>query len=110
MDLYTSEASKLLLLLRRYSSTSLLEILVQRMPNSFECFWALKALDNTEMSSDGIPVEQMVEISARLIEDEDIRTIVCGSMMTDTPEKDVLYGRPYDQRRNKAGKKRRTRA
>ena len=80
------------------------------MPNSFECFWALKALDNTEMSSDGIPVEQMVEISARLIEDEDIRTIVCGSMITDTPEKDVLYGRPYDQRRNKAGKKRRTRA
>ena len=62
------------------------------MPNSFECFWALKALDNTEMSSDGIPVEQMVEISARLIEDEDIRTIVCGSMMTDTPEKDVCMG------------------
>ena len=59
------------------------------MPNNLQCFWALKALDNTEMSSDGITVEQMVEISARLIEDEDIRTIVCGSMMTDTPEKDV---------------------
>ena len=75
-----------------------------------ESFWALKALDNTEMSSAGIPTEKMIEISARLIEDEDIRTIVFGSMMKDTPEKDVLYGPPYDQRRNKAGKKRRTRA
>jgi hypothetical protein len=55
-----------------------------------ECFWALKALDNTEMSSAGIPAEQMWEISARLIEDEDIRRIVCGPMMTDRPNKDVL--------------------
>ena len=57
-----------------------------------------------------MPAEQMLEISARLIEDEDIRTIVFGSMMKDTPEKDVLYGPPYDQRRNKVGKKKRTRA
>jgi hypothetical protein len=32
----------------------------------------------------------MWEISARLIEDEDIRRIVCGPMMTDRPNKDVL--------------------
>jgi predicted transcriptional regulator len=55
-----------------------------------EYFWALKALDNTEMSSAGIPTEQMLEISARLIEDEDIRRIVFGSMMRDRPNKDVL--------------------
>jgi hypothetical protein len=54
-----------------------------------EYFWSLKALDNTEMSSAGIPAEQMLEISARLIEDEDIRTIVFGSMMTERPNKDV---------------------
>jgi predicted transcriptional regulator len=54
-----------------------------------EYFWPLKALDNTEMSSAGIPTEQMLEISARLIEDEDIRTIVFGSMMRDRPNKDV---------------------
>jgi hypothetical protein len=41
-----------------------------------ESFWGLKALDNNEMSSAGIPAEQMLEISARLIEDEDIRRIV----------------------------------
>ena len=56
------------------------------------------------------PREKILEISARLIEDEDIRRIVLQYTMRDTPEKDVMYGPPYDQRRNKAGKKRRTRA
>jgi hypothetical protein len=55
-----------------------------------EYFWPLKALDNTEMSSAGIPAGQMWEISARLIEDEDIRRIVCEPMMTNRPNKDVL--------------------
>jgi hypothetical protein len=55
-----------------------------------EYFWSLKALDNTEMSSAGIPTEQMWEISARLIDDEDIRRIVCEPIMTDRPNKDVL--------------------
>jgi hypothetical protein len=53
------------------------------------CFWTLKALDNTEMSSAGIPAEQMWEISARLIDDEDIRRIVYEPMMRDRPNKDV---------------------
>ena len=61
-------------------------------------FWALKALDNNEISSAGIPAEQMLEISARLIEDEDIRRIVFETIMIDKPKKDVLYGSPYDQR------------
>ncbi|MGI8831496.1 MAG: hypothetical protein ACR2IS_02530 [Nitrososphaeraceae archaeon] len=43
----------------------------------------------------------MLEISARLIEDEDIRTIVYGPIMIDGPKKDLLYGPPDDQRRNK---------
>jgi predicted transcriptional regulator len=38
-------------------------------------FWALKALDNDELSND-IPPEQMLEISARLIEDKDILRVV----------------------------------
>jgi predicted transcriptional regulator len=38
-------------------------------------FWALKALDNDELSND-IPPEQILEISARLIEDRDILKIV----------------------------------
>jgi predicted transcriptional regulator len=38
-------------------------------------FWALKALDNDEFSND-IPPEQILEISARLIEDKDILKIV----------------------------------
>jgi hypothetical protein len=58
------------------------------------CFWTLKALDNNEISSGGIPVEQMLEISARLIEDEDIRRILCGPMIMNRPKKDVLYGSP----------------
>jgi hypothetical protein len=69
-----------------------------------EYFWALKALDNNEISSAGIPAEQMLEISARLIEDEDIRRIVFEPMMIDKPKKDVLYGFPYDQRINKIEK------
>jgi hypothetical protein len=39
-------------------------------------FWALNALDNDEFSTGGIPAEQMLEISARLIEDKDILRIV----------------------------------
>ena len=38
-------------------------------------FWALKALDNDGFSTD-IPPEQILEISARLIEDKDILKIV----------------------------------
>jgi predicted transcriptional regulator len=38
-------------------------------------FWALKALDNDELSND-IPPEQILEISATLIEDKDILKIV----------------------------------
>jgi hypothetical protein len=64
-----------------------------------EYFWPLKALDNTEMSSAGIPTEQILEISARLIEDKDIQKIVCGTMIVDVPEKDVLYEPPHNQRR-----------
>jgi hypothetical protein len=70
-----------------------------------ESFWGLKALDNNEMSSAGIPAEQMLEISARLIEDEDIRGIVFEPIMIDKPKKDVLYGPQYDQRRNKIEKR-----
>lgn len=47
-------------------------------------FWALKVLDTNEISSGNIiPVEQMLEICARLIEDEDVRRIVCGPMIID---------------------------
>ena len=53
-------------------------------------FWALKILDTDEISSGNImPAEQMSEIYARLIEDEDIRRIVCGPMMIDRSKKDV---------------------
>ena len=38
-------------------------------------FWALKALDNDELSND-IPPEQILEISATLIEDKDVLKIV----------------------------------
>ena len=58
------------------------------------CFWTLKALDKDGISSSGIPVEQMLEISAKLIEDEDIRRIVFEPIMIDKPKKDVLYGSP----------------
>jgi hypothetical protein len=61
-------------------------------------FWALEALDNDEFSSAGIPMEQVLEISASLIEDEEIRRIICGPMMIDRPKKDVVYEPPYDQR------------
>ena len=58
-----------------------------------ECFWALKALDKNEISSAGIPAEQMLEISARLIEDEDIRMmIVSGPMDRDRLRKDGSMG------------------
>ena len=53
-------------------------------------FWALKALDTDEISSGNImPAERMLEICTRLIEDEDIQRIVCGSTMIDRPKKDV---------------------
>jgi hypothetical protein len=73
------------------------------------CFWTLKALDKDGISSSGMPAEQMLEISARLIEDEDIRRIVFEPIMIDKPKKDVLYGSPYDQRRNKIEKRKKTR-
>ena len=58
-----------------------------------ECFWALKALDNNEISSAGIPTQQMLEISARLIEDEDIRMmVVSGPMDRDRLRKDGSMG------------------
>ena len=58
-----------------------------------KCFWTLKALDN-EVSSGGIPVEQMLEISARLIEEEDIRRILCGPIIMNGPKKDLFYRSP----------------
>jgi hypothetical protein len=59
-----------------------------------KCFWTLKALDKDGISSRGIPAEQMLEISAKLIEDEDIRRIVFEPILIDKPKKDVLYGSP----------------
>jgi hypothetical protein len=47
------------------------------------CFWALKALDGDNLASGDIPAEQILEISARLIEDADIRRIVSGPMDRD---------------------------
>jgi hypothetical protein len=53
-------------------------------------FWALKVLDTNEISSGNImPAEQMSEIYARLIEDEDIRRIVCEPTKMDMSKKDV---------------------
>jgi hypothetical protein len=54
-------------------------------------FWALKALDNDEFSSNDIPAEQMLEISSKLIEDKDIQKIISGPMMRNRPKEDVLY-------------------
>jgi hypothetical protein len=51
-------------------------------------FWALKALDEDEFSS-GIPVEQILEISARLIEDKDIQKIVSEPMIMNRPKENV---------------------
>ena len=73
------------------------------------CFWTLKALDKDGISSSDIPVEQILEISAKLIEDEGIRKIVFEPIMIDMQKKDVLYGSPYDQRRNKIEKRKKTR-
>ena len=42
-------------------------------------FWKLKALDNDELSSSGIPPEQIMEIGARLIDDKDIFGIIFES-------------------------------
>jgi hypothetical protein len=44
-----------------------------------ECFWALKALDKDELSSSGIPLEQIMEIGASLIDDKDIFEIIFES-------------------------------
>jgi hypothetical protein len=54
-------------------------------------FWALKALEEDEFSAGGIPAEQILEISARLIEDKDIQKIVSEPMMMNKPKEDVLY-------------------
>jgi hypothetical protein len=59
-----------------------------------ECFWTLKALDKDGISSSGIAAEQMLKISARLIEDEDIQRIVFKPIMIDESKNDVLYGSP----------------
>src|SRR5918994_3436845 len=59
-----------------------------------KCFWTLKALDKDGISSSGIPAEQMLKISARLIKDEDIQRIVFKPIMIDNPKNDVLYGSP----------------
>ena len=56
-------------------------------------FWVLKALDNDEFSS-SIPAEQMLEISARLIEDKDIQKIVSEPMILNRTKKNVLYKPP----------------
>ena len=53
------------------------------------CFWTLKALDKDGISSSDIPVEQILEISAKLIEDEGIRRIVFEPIMIDMQKKDV---------------------
>jgi hypothetical protein len=59
-----------------------------------KCFWTLKALDKDGISSSGIAAEQMLKISARLIEDEDIQRIVFKPIMIDESKNDVLYGSP----------------
>jgi hypothetical protein len=42
-----------------------------------KCFWGLKALDNNiGVTSSNIPPEQLIEISAKLVENEEIRRIV----------------------------------
>jgi hypothetical protein len=56
-----------------------------------KCFWVLKALDNDEFSSNDIPAEQLLEISARLIEDKDIQKIISEPMIRNKPKEDVLY-------------------
>ena len=55
-----------------------------------ECFWALKALDSTDLSPSVIPSDKMLEISASLIEDKDIQKIVCGPIIVSVPKKVVL--------------------
>ena len=65
-------------------------------------FWALKALDKDEFSSGAIPAEQVLEISAMLIEDDEIRRIVCGLMMTDRLNEDLkIREEPEDRYHNK---------
>jgi hypothetical protein len=56
------------------------------------CFWTLKALDKTGISSRDIPAQQMLEISAKLIEDEDIRRIVFEPILIDKPKKVCCMG------------------
>jgi hypothetical protein len=62
-----------------------------------KCFWVLKALDSTNLSPTDIPSEQMSEISARLIEDEDIQKIVCGHVIGNWPKKVVSYEHRINQ-------------
>ena len=44
-----------------------------------KCFWKLEALDKDELSSSGIPPEQIMELGARLIDDKDIFGIIFES-------------------------------
>jgi hypothetical protein len=55
-----------------------------------KCFWALKALDSTDLSPSVIPSDKMLEISASLIEDNDIHKIVCEPITVSVPKKVVL--------------------
>jgi hypothetical protein len=57
-------------------------------------FWALKVLEKDEFSAGDIPAEQILEISARLIEDKDIQKIVSEPMMMNRPKENVLYEPP----------------
>ena len=60
-------------------------------------FWALKALDKENFVTSGIPTEQMLEISSRLIEDKDIRRIITEPMPKDGTIEDLLYATPTSQ-------------
>jgi hypothetical protein len=55
-----------------------------------KCFWALKALDSTDLSPSVIPSDKMLEISASLIDDNDIHKIVCEPITVSVPKKVVL--------------------
>jgi hypothetical protein len=62
-------------------------------------FWALKALENDEFSASGMPAEQMLEISARLIEDKDIQRIISELVLGDKrKDEDIVYEPPYNPR------------
>jgi hypothetical protein len=61
-------------------------------------FWALKALDNENFVTSNIPREQILEISARLIKDKDIRRIITEPIPKDWTKENILYEPPMSQR------------